>query len=278
MRFKTRVTCLLLGCGTFTLILCVIFLLPTTPRRSDLPTIYAITPTYDHLTQKAELVRLSSMLKHIENFFWIIIEDKISKSEWLEDFLLESGLQYVHLNAHTPDSFRPEPGKPRWMYPRGIEQRNAGLNWLRMNRIDEGVLFFMDDDNVYDPQVFDEMRTTERVSIWPVGFSGDALVESPVVSEEGKIVGFIGGFGRYRRFPVDMAGFAVNLEYVTDSDVSFIRYNQVGVQETKFLENLGFLVEDLEPKGDLCTRVLAWHTKTDTPTIKYNVDWQGGRV
>ena len=61
--------------------------------------------------------------------------------------------RYVHLNAHTPDAFRPPPNEPRYKYPRGIEQRNAGLTWLRKNGINDGVLYFMDDDNVYDPIV-----------------------------------------------------------------------------------------------------------------------------
>lgn len=33
----------------------------------------------------------------------------------------------------------------------------------------------MDDDNSYDIQLFDEMRTTTRVSVWPVALSGQLL-------------------------------------------------------------------------------------------------------
>ena len=43
---------------------------------------------------------------------------------------------------------------------RGIEQRNAAIEWLRNNRLDsvDGVVYFGDDDNTYDVELFDEVR------------------------------------------------------------------------------------------------------------------------
>ena len=122
------------------------------------------------------------------------------------------------------------------------------------------------------------MRNTKRVSIWPVAFVGEALVESPVV-ENGKVVDFIGGFGRYRKFPVDMAGFAVNLDYIIKfSDVIFSYEHAIGMQETKFLEQLGVSLGDLEPLASDCLEVLVWHTQTRTPVVNYVVPWIGGHV
>ena len=122
------------------------------------------------------------------------------------------------------------------------------------------------------------MRHTKRVSIWPVGFAGGALVESPVVGRNGKVVGFIGGFAKHRMFPVDMAGFAVNVEHILNSDAVFSRLETMGILETRFLEDLGFILDDLEPKADNCMTVLAWHTKLSQPKLKYDVDWKGGEV
>ena len=59
----------------------------------------------------------------------------------------------------------------------------------------EGVVYFGDDDNTYDLRLFDEIRWTERVSVFPVGLIGYAM-SSPIVQrptvEGGKptVVGF----------------------------------------------------------------------------------------
>ena len=50
---------------------------------------------------------------------------------------------------------------------------------------------------------FWQMRYTEKVSVWPVGFAGHVKVESPVC-KEGKVVGFHTGF-KGKSF-VEMAG------------------------------------------------------------------------
>ena len=51
-----------------------------------------------------------------------------------------------------------------WHKNRGVEQRNAGLQWLRDRAADEmlegwegGVVYFGDDDNTYDIQIFEEV-------------------------------------------------------------------------------------------------------------------------
>lgn len=40
--------------------------------------------------------------------------------------------------------------------PRGVSNRNRGLEWIRANS-SEGVLYFADDDNTYDVEIFDEV-------------------------------------------------------------------------------------------------------------------------
>lgn len=44
-------------------------------------------------------------------------------------------------------------------------------------------MYFGDDDNTFDLQLFDEIRKTKRVSMLPVGLIGDYGVSSPVVSD-----------------------------------------------------------------------------------------------
>lgn len=41
--------------------------------------------------------------------------------------------------------------------PRGVSNRNRGLEWLRDNATD-GVFYFADDDNTYDIRLFEEVN------------------------------------------------------------------------------------------------------------------------
>ena len=77
-----------------------------------------------------------------------------------------------------------------WLKPRGVHQRNAGLHWIRdtfrkipSNQI-EGVIYFADDDNTYSLELFEEMRHTQTVSVWPVGLVGGLMVERQEVLKE----------------------------------------------------------------------------------------------
>jgi len=58
-----------------------------------------------------------------------------------------------------------------------------------------------------------QIRTTKRVSMWPVGLCTKFGLSSPVVVN-GTFVGFYDGWVAGRKFPVDMAGFAVNVEFL----------------------------------------------------------------
>lgn len=68
----------------------------------SLPIIYAITPTYQRLVQKAELTRIAQTLSLVPNAQWIVIEDDAEKSDLVRNLLKSSGVFYVHLNAKTP--------------------------------------------------------------------------------------------------------------------------------------------------------------------------------
>lgn len=42
--------------------------------------------------------------------------------------------------------------------PRGVSNRNKGLEWIRENAYN-GVFYFADDDNTYDLDLFSEVNT-----------------------------------------------------------------------------------------------------------------------
>ena len=132
-------------------------------KQRQLPTIFAITPTYARTTQKVDLTSLCQTVMHVPNFIWVVIEDSLEKTPLVTDLLNRCKVESVHLNVRTPIKMRPRPGQEKnpSAYSRGVEQRNAGLNWIR-NRCMEmgcrGVVYFMDDDNKYDLRLFDEVR------------------------------------------------------------------------------------------------------------------------
>ncbi|XP_036404734.1 galactosylgalactosylxylosylprotein 3-beta-glucuronosyltransferase 3 isoform X1 [Megalops cyprinoides] len=138
---------------------------PTNPPKPALPpTIHVITPTYTRLVQKAELTRLSQTLLHVRQLHWILVEDSPHKTVLVSEFLVRSGLTYTHLHVPTPRESKLQEGDPSWLKPRGAEQRNEGLRWLRETaggrqgaQLEEGVVYFADDDNTYSLQLFEEV-------------------------------------------------------------------------------------------------------------------------
>ena len=58
------------------------------------------------------------------------------------------------------------------------------------------------------------MRWTKKVSMWPVGLVTGLALSSPIL-RNGRMIGFYDGFQGGRKFPVDMAGFAVNIKYLS---------------------------------------------------------------
>ena len=146
------------------------------------------------------------------------------------------------------------------------------------------MLYLADDDNTYSMQLFEEMRYTKRVSVWPVAFAGGLMVEKPKLEwNEHKQINIVTGWdeGRTvqpRPFGIDMAGFAVNLQFFLDRpkaqfpyDYKLLRFLKQGYsidQESAFLSMLGIELKDLEPKADKCTKVYVWHTRSEKPDLK----------
>lgn len=242
--------------------------------------IYAITPTYARAVQKAELTRLSHTFLLVPRFTWIIVEDAADKTPLVSNFVtrlratvkhFKSDLQVVHLAAMTPERYRPRPHDPNWLQPRGVMQRNAGLEYLRSlspSAVEpDAVMFFADDDNTYDLQLFEEMRPTRKVSVWPVGLVGGLHVEKPHV-EDGKVVAWRTAWKPERPYPIDMAGFAVSVALIRRRpEARFTYKTQRGMQESHFLTVLIDGPDELEPRADNCSKVYVWHTRTEQPKL-----------
>ena len=98
------------------------------------------------------------------------------------------------------------------------------------------------------------MRYIRKIGVWPVGFAGGLPYESPVVVN-GKVRDWFSAYQRTRRkFPIDMAGFAITGELLMTHPNATFGFH-LGSVETKFIESLGVTVDDLEPRADNCTKV-----------------------
>lgn len=243
-------------------------------KDSNSPTVYAITPTYSRYTQKADLTRLSQTFLHIPNFHWILVEDSKIMTPLVKRFLQRSGLNYTHLAVPTPAERKLAANEPRWRKARGVEQRNLGIEWLVSNQsTSQGVVYFADDDNTYDLRIFEQMRFTRRVSVWPVGLTGGLRFEGPVCSN-GKVTGWHTAWHPERPFPLDMAGFAVNLKELAKNPAARIDPNAArGYLESSLLQHILSRYE-AEPLANDCTEVLVWHTRTEAPKMKDEIRLQ----
>ena len=243
-------------------LLCGSSLAPNTTVQ--LPTLFFITPTYRRREQVAELTRLSQtlLLAHTTQaarLHWVLAEDSPTCSPLVSDLLTRLGLPHTHLASPMPQLYRR--ANLKWV-PRGVSSRRAGLAWVLAHAM-AGVVYFGDDDNTYDLRLFTQMATTKRVSMFPVGFIGAQGVSSPVVVD-GAVVGFSDDWFAQRRFPVDMAGFAVNLTFLRQRNprsATAMPY-KAGYEEDLFLQSLNISLGEVEPLGRDCTEVMVWHTKT----------------
>uniref|UniRef100_A0A336LV95 Galactosylgalactosylxylosylprotein 3-beta-glucuronosyltransferase n=1 Tax=Culicoides sonorensis TaxID=179676 RepID=A0A336LV95_CULSO len=232
---------------------------------NDLPLIYFVTPTYPRREQIPELIRLSQTLLHIKNIHWIVADDTDICNNFLDSILSRSGIPFTHLASPMPEHYRSIKGPA----PRGVANRRAALNWLRNNNKRNGVLYFGDDDNTFDLRLFNEIRFTKYVSMFPVGLIGQYAISAPIV-KKGQIIGFFDSWPAKRLWPVDMAGFAINLEVIFQNPNATMPY-KAGYEEDEFLKSIDLKIENIEPKANNCTEVLVWHTQTKNtkvPTIK----------
>lgn len=99
------------------------------------------------------------------------------------------------------------------------------------------------------------MRFIKKVGIWPVAFTGAARWSGPVC-KNGKVIGFHNNWKPWRTFPIDMAGFAINVKLLINDypNASFEPQVRPGLMETSFLEQIT-TIDELEGRADNCMKV-----------------------
>lgn len=243
---------------------------------STKPIIYVVTPTYKRPSQMADMTRFAQTLMHVKGIFWIVVEDSHNKSVGVSELLSRARIPYVHLLAPRPKKY-----DKVLLWGRGVSNRLKALKWLRnkfMNKSEEGVIYFADDDNSYDIRLFEEFRFTRKVSMFPVGLISKQGISSPILNNEtAKVIGFHDPFTLKRKFCVDMAGFAVNLKFFLSKPNATMIYKAKYIEDY-FLKSLEITLDEIEPKAYNCSLVLVWHTKTKHfggPSPKYMIKVEG---
>lgn len=101
-----------------------------------------------------------------------------------------------------------------------------------------------------------QMEKIQRVGVWPVGLVGGLMVEKPICDNAtNKIIGFNAAWKPDRPFPLDMAGFAINLKLLLKHEDAWFSYDvQGGYQESEILRQI-VTKNELEPLADCCTKV-----------------------
>lgn len=98
------------------------------------------------------------------------------------------------------------------------------------------------------------MRFTKRVSMWPVGLITKLGVSSPIV-KDGVFSGFYDGWIAGRKFPVDMAGFAVSVRFLLERPNATMPFTP-GYEEDGFLRRLRpFEPNEIELLASNCSKV-----------------------
>lgn len=200
-----------------------------------------VTSTYDRPGRMDMIRHLHSMLECRNDVTWVVIEDGSKIDDRLFDLLPKFA---VYMNVGPTKDF-------------GHAQRNLALEYIYENEL-KGVVYNADDDNWYSPKLFDEIKKTKRISIFPVGNLGPASIERPIV-KNGKFVAWHSDWME-RKFPVDMAGFAFRSEILKEIDRPFWNFNGRG-GESEFISKFVDKPQDLELLCNGCSKVFVKHNE-----------------
>ena len=98
------------------------------------------------------------------------------------------------------------------------------------------------------------MRYTKKVSVWPVGLVGGLKWEGPIC-KDGSVIKFYTLWNPERPMPVDMAGFAINVQLIIDNPSAVMdTFASRGYLESSIVSKLATR-EEFEPLANNCKQV-----------------------
>lgn len=203
--------------------------------------IIVVTATYERQRRMDMIGHLKSVLERRNDVIWIVVEDGPDKDGPLSSFLPDFA---VYLNKGPTRDF-------------GHAQRNLAFEYI-VDKGLKGVVYNADDDNWYHPLLFEEIKKTKRLSVFPVGNLGPSGLERPIV-RDGKFLTWQAGW-LSRKFPVDMAGFAFRSELLEKIDRPYWVHSGRG-GESEFISKFADGPDDLEFLCDSCKKLLVRHNE-----------------
>ncbi|KAK4485876.1 hypothetical protein RD792_008527 [Penstemon davidsonii] len=234
-----------------------------------------ITPTITGPLQNYYLNRLSNTLKLVPHpLLWIVVEMDSQSIETAE-LLMNTGVMYRHLVCNIKNS--------TGTMDRSVLLRNTALSHIEKHRLD-GIVYFADDDRIYSTDLFDQMRQISRFGAWTVAklveSKGKIFLEGPICNGSQVIGWHVSDMAkRYRRFHVDMSGFAFNSIIIWDQK----RWNRPTLEPIRQLETVqeGFqastfiqqVVEDesqMECFSMNSSEIMVWHHTADLHSYPQN--------
>jgi hypothetical protein len=208
-----------------------------------------VTCTHNH-THRMSYIKylIKNIISKLNNYTWILVEDGASIDENLQNLLASSNVNYEYLFYGPTRSG-------------GNAQRNFALEYIVDNNIN-GIIYSVDDDNLYDIELFNEIRKTKNLSIFPVGGWNRPLdnPEKPILDANNKFIKWNSGW--QRKYATDMAGFAFSSSLLKKIKKPYWTYILHGGGENEFIDRLVSDINDIEFNlCDYCTKCYVYHNK-----------------
>lgn len=236
-----------------------------------------VTPTYNQAFQAMYLNRLAQTLRLVQPpLLWIVVEMPAQSKE-TADVLRKTGVMYRHLvcDKNATD-----------VKDRSAPQRNVALAHIEQHRLD-GIVYFVDDNNVYTLELFEQLREIKRFGTWPIGMfthnKNKIVVEGPVCNST-RVIGWQTNemSKKLCRFHVNNSGFAFNSTILWDPQkwrrptselIRQLDTDKDGLQDTKFIEQLVADESQMEGLANGCSKILVWNLHLEASMITYPSRW-----
>lgn len=236
-----------------------------------------VTPTYNQAFQAMYLNRLAQTLRLVQPpLLWIVVEMPAQSKE-TADVLRKTGVMYRHLvcDKNATD-----------VKDRSAPQRNVALAHIEQHRLD-GIVYFVDDNNVYTLELFEQLREIKRFGTWPIGMfthnKNKIIVEGPVCNST-RVIGWQTNemSKKLCRFHVNNSGFAFNSTILWDPQkwrrptselIRQLDTDKDGLQDTKFIEQLVADESQMEGLANGCSKIMVWNLHLEASMITYPSRW-----
>ncbi|XP_061357009.1 beta-1,4-xylosyltransferase IRX9 [Gastrolobium bilobum] len=235
------------------------------PRRL----IIIVTPTSTKLPYQAVFLRrLANTIKLVpQPLLWIVVEAKTDSTE-LSEILRKTGIMYRHVVFK--ESFTDLKAELN-------HQRNLALKHIEHHRLN-GIVHFAGLSNVYDLQLFQQLRDIEVFGTWPTALLAanrkKVIIEGPVCDSSQVIGWHLRNMNNETDTitpPIHISSFAFNSSILWDperwgrtSSVQDTTQNSIKFVKQVVLEDEAKL-KGIPPEG--CSKIMLWRFNLHARTI-----------